>query len=58
MVDEIDTVGMAGRAYTCGGDARSPVGVGLYGDVGQGRAEQRTQDLPEALHLGGGQSDA
>ena len=50
--------GMVGGAYTCGGDAGSPVGVGFYGDVRQGRAEQWTQHLPEALHLFGEQSNA
>lgn len=49
--------GGRGGAYTGRGNAGAPVCVGLDGDVGQGGAEQRTQELPKALHLqreGGG----
>ena len=39
------------KAYTGGGNAGAPVCVGFYGDVGQGSAEQRTQQLPKTVDL-------
>lgn len=39
------------KAYAGCGDAGAPVCIRFYGDVGQGSAEQWTQQLPQTLNL-------